>query len=114
MRLWYKYFRSEADLNLVRKPNSNLNFGALSIYLPLRDHPSPNGEEPKPSWKQNVAWLQRVTLNIRRSGLFPFVLSKRLLGAKMKEGTAGGLVRTNPPSLLWAMPDLNYEGFISA
>ena len=37
MRLWYKYFRSEVDLNLVRKPNSNLNFGALSKYLPLRE-----------------------------------------------------------------------------
>jgi len=37
IHLWYKYFRSDVDLNLVCKPNSNLNFGALLKYLPLKD-----------------------------------------------------------------------------
>ena len=35
MRLWYKYFAPMLVLNLVRKPNSNLNFGAFLKYLPL-------------------------------------------------------------------------------
>ena len=35
MRLWYKYFAPMLVSNLVRKPNSNLNFGAFLKYLPL-------------------------------------------------------------------------------
>lgn len=37
VRLWYKYFCSDVDLNLVSKPNSNLNIGAFLNTYPCKE-----------------------------------------------------------------------------